>query len=343
MTATQTTIAAAQPVAARSVPSLVAVVVLVLLVFTLRLPSLAEPHHYTDEGIFAATAQRLLDGEALYRGAWDDKPPLVYLVYAAVLALAGPSMVALRLVGVACSAATALVVLGIGRRVGGERTGWLAALLYAVLAALPFIEGTPLLTESLMVLPAALAMLFVLDAADRSGTARDWRLVGAGALLGTAFLFKQVAALDATAAGIWLLCGRSRPLKDAMLLTVGWAAPIAATVLWLAASGLLAEAWHGVFGFYGTYLQEGSAVPAGFKVLRLLPAGVALGWVLWRRRTGTVAARDLSLLWLGVALIGATLAARPFGHYLVQVLAPFAVVVADLTPRPPSLAGKGVP
>ena len=74
---------------------------LVALVFTLRLPSLFEPHHYGDEGVFAATAQRLLHGGMLYTESWDDKPPLVFLLYAAVQALAGPSMLALRLVGVA--------------------------------------------------------------------------------------------------------------------------------------------------------------------------------------------------------------------------------------------------
>src|SRR5579884_1507391 len=71
------------------------VVAVAVLAVALRAPSLLEPHHYSDEGIFAAVAQRLLQGHPLYAGAWDDKPPLVYWLYAGVLAAAGPSMVAL--------------------------------------------------------------------------------------------------------------------------------------------------------------------------------------------------------------------------------------------------------
>jgi 4-amino-4-deoxy-L-arabinose transferase-like glycosyltransferase len=317
--------------------------VVLLLVLTLRLPSLFEPHHYGDEGVFAATAQRLLDGEALYTGAWDNKPPLIFLVYAVVLAVAGPSMAALRLVGILVTVGTALAVLAIGRRTGGEAVGWLAALLYAVLASLPFVEGSLLLTEHLMVMPAAIAVLLVLSATESDARTRDARLLAAGALFGIAFLGKQVAALDAAAAGLWLLCLRPRPLRDAALLTAGWLVLIAVASFALAASGALPEAWRAVFGAYGIYLGEGSAVPAGFKVLRLFPAALALGLLLWRRRHSKVSASDLVLLWLVFSLFGATLAGRPFGHYLIPVLPPFAIILADLTPQPPSLKGdRGV-
>ena len=43
----------------RRLPSLPLIVVAVTLL--LRLPTLVEPHHYADEGIFAAVAQQLLD------------------------------------------------------------------------------------------------------------------------------------------------------------------------------------------------------------------------------------------------------------------------------------------
>jgi hypothetical protein len=348
MTATQPTRARPEAAAFTAVPRTAAVVVLALLVLSLRLPSLFEPHHYGDEGVFAATAQQMLAGDRLYAEIWDNKPPLVFLVYAAVLATVGPSMLALRLVGVVWSAATALVVLMIGRRVGGEAVGWPAALLYAVLAALPLIEGTLLLTEHLMVLPAALGVLLALSGADRRGPARDRLIAGAGACLGIAFLFKQVAAFDAAAVGLWLLCRRDRPLRDAAVLVLGWTVPVAVIALWLTAAGALGEAWQAVVGSYGTYLGEGSVLPAGFQVLRLMPAAIAVAWLLWRRWHGPVSGSDLIVLWLGFAVLGATAGGRPFGHYLVQMLAPAALVTAHLTrfaslTAPPSLAGKGEP
>ena len=306
---------------------------LVLLVLALRLPSLFEPHHYGDEGVFAATAQRLLQGETLYTGAWDNKSPLVFLVYAAVLGLFGPSMLALRLVGVAWSVGTALAVRAIARRTGGG-AGRVAAVVYALLAAVPFIEGTLLLTEALMALPVALAVLATLDAVGREGRRRTLWFLAAGVLLGVGFLFKQVAALDAAAVGLWLLCRRERPVRDAAVLLTGWTVAVGMAALWLAAEGALGEGWHAVLGFYGLYLGEGSVLPPLLALLRFVPATAAVLWCVRRRvRGGMVGGGDLILLWFGFALLGATAAGRPFGHYLVQVLAPAALLVADLTRR----------
>ncbi|MGE0542609.1 MAG: ArnT family glycosyltransferase [Dehalococcoidia bacterium] len=342
MMAIQPVLRRPEPATDRLLPRAAEIAVVVLLVLTLRLPSLFEPHHYGDEGVFAATAQQMLAGDTLYREIWDNKPPLVFLIYAAVIAAAGPSIAALHLTGAIWSAATALVVLAIGRRVGGEVAGWLAALLYAVVASLPMIEGTLLLTEHLMVLPAALAALLTLQGAAQRGRRRDRLIAGAGVALGIACLFKQVAIFDAAAAGLWLICLRGRPRRDAAVLVLGWATPVMATALWFAASGALGSAWEALVGSYNTYLGEGSALPAGFQILRLLPTIVALGWLLWRRRRGQVDGNDLLLIWLSFTVLGATTGGRPFGHYLIQVVAPLVLVTVYLTPRPPSLAGKGV-
>ena len=52
--------------------------------FILRFPSLFEPFWYGDEGIFAAVARNLNLGGTLYQTAWDNKPPAIYLTYAAI-------------------------------------------------------------------------------------------------------------------------------------------------------------------------------------------------------------------------------------------------------------------
>ncbi|HEY4684730.1 MAG TPA: hypothetical protein VII57_01655, partial [Dehalococcoidia bacterium] len=42
----------------------------------LRLPTFFEPPWHTDEGIFAAVAQKVVSGGQLYADAWESKPPL---------------------------------------------------------------------------------------------------------------------------------------------------------------------------------------------------------------------------------------------------------------------------
>src|SRR5690242_18051873 len=51
--------------------------------FLLRLPSLVEPYWYGDEGIYEVIGMALRHGRALYTGIWDNKPPLLYIIYAA--------------------------------------------------------------------------------------------------------------------------------------------------------------------------------------------------------------------------------------------------------------------
>ena len=50
--------------------------------FLLRWPSLFEPYWYGDEGIYQAVGLLIRSGAPLYSGAWDNKPPLLYLLYA---------------------------------------------------------------------------------------------------------------------------------------------------------------------------------------------------------------------------------------------------------------------
>src|SRR3989344_319245 len=53
-----------------------------LLFFILRLPSLIEPNWYGDEGIYQVIGQAINKDRLLYVQTWDNKPPLLYLVYA---------------------------------------------------------------------------------------------------------------------------------------------------------------------------------------------------------------------------------------------------------------------
>ena len=51
----------------------------------LRLPSLAEPTWYSDEGTYADIGRSLLHGATLYHSVWDNKPPGMYWLAAAVV------------------------------------------------------------------------------------------------------------------------------------------------------------------------------------------------------------------------------------------------------------------
>src|ERR1051326_55110 len=57
-------------------------IITLFLFFLLRLPSLFEPYWYGDEGIYQVIGSALRNGRQLYSGIWDNKPPVLYLIYA---------------------------------------------------------------------------------------------------------------------------------------------------------------------------------------------------------------------------------------------------------------------
>src|SRR4030042_2662430 len=83
---------------------------ILLLIFIFRLPSLFEPFWYGDEGIFAAVASNLNQDGVLYQTSWDNKPPMIYLTYAAIFKFFGVSMFWLRLVTVIVVLSTAAIL-----------------------------------------------------------------------------------------------------------------------------------------------------------------------------------------------------------------------------------------
>src|SRR2546421_7706289 len=106
------------------------------LLVTLRVPSLIEPSWYADEGTYADIGRSLDHGAVLYRDAWDNKPPGMYWLGAAI-DLISPSGHGFAEVAFLVAGVATLVVGVIGNRLGGPAARGLPALRCAGRAALP--------------------------------------------------------------------------------------------------------------------------------------------------------------------------------------------------------------
>ena len=111
-----------------------------------------------DEGDDAYVAWRMLEGDVPYRDAFDQKPPGIYAVYAALFALGPRSGVAIHLLLYAWTAACALVLHRLLRELAGATAAAFAVLAFALLAADPRLTATAATTESLMILPIVAAL-----------------------------------------------------------------------------------------------------------------------------------------------------------------------------------------
>ena len=56
-------------------------IIISVVFFFLRFPSLFEPNWYGDEGVYQTLGIGMNAGRLLYKGIFDNKPPLLYFLY----------------------------------------------------------------------------------------------------------------------------------------------------------------------------------------------------------------------------------------------------------------------
>lgn len=163
-------------------------IVAATLSFVARWPFLTVPL-ITDEGGYAYVARRWLDGRGdLYGDLWFDRPQGIFLAYGLIQHTLGTGEVAIRLGAWLVTLATLVVVWAFAREVFSRRVANMAAVLFALIAGSPAIEGFTANAETFMALPAA-GCAWSLWRASRN----DWpgrTLMTAGLLAGIATLLK---------------------------------------------------------------------------------------------------------------------------------------------------------
>ncbi len=158
----------------------------------LRAPYLSLPLE-RDEGEYAYIAQRMLAGDWPYRDAFDQKPPGIFLAYAAAFALVGQTVEVVHGLLGAWTAAALLLLFALVRRLEGSLAAACAALAFAVASIDARLGGTAANTESFLALPALGSLLFLLRALEGGGLRPWW---ACGALGAAACWFKPVAAAN---------------------------------------------------------------------------------------------------------------------------------------------------
>ncbi len=302
---------------------------ILFLIFLFRFPSLFEPFWYGDEGIFAAVANNLNHGGVLYQTAWDNKPPMIYLTYAAIFKFFGVSMFALRMVTAVLVLAVAVVIFEIAKEVIGERRALIATFLFGLLSSLRLLEGNLALTEIFMLLPISLAMFWAIK--------RNFDLFSlflAGLFLAIASLYKQVGALEAAALALFLFLNSKNFLefsRKGATLSLGFVFPYLAVVVYFAPKNLLGDYIFAAYTYYRIYLGESPQYAIIINVLKFLPVVAALLWGLNQKFKGKLGIFHLILLWGAFSFLGSYFSGRTYGHYLVQAVPAVSILLASIS------------
>jgi 4-amino-4-deoxy-L-arabinose transferase-like glycosyltransferase len=317
----------------------------------LRLPSFFEPPWHTDEGIFAAVAQRVLSGGDLYADAWESKPPLFLYLYVAIFKVFGAGVFGLRFAATLFAVAAHIALFFIALRLMSRERAIAAAAVCGVLLGVPFWEGTLALTETFTVLPSALGILLLLIWDERRGAQfsgaggrrlapaeSDALLLAAGLCFGAAFLLRQTALAVPVATGLWLLLrGRDWP-RAAVVTAAGGALMVVPVVAAFEAFGDSHWFWDANVGFFFKYVPSGQQLPFATRPVILLPFVITCAALLLaRRRDETTPAWGLPALWLSLTLAGSLLTGRPYPHYMLQTFPPLALLIAIAMPAPATL------
>jgi hypothetical protein len=309
----------------------------VALALLTRAPFLTVPFLDLDEAAALLGSWTLLDGGTLYVDFVDNRPPLLYGLYALGQLLLGRGMLAVRLL-------TALVVLPLTAFAASaffrhDRRGLAAGLLYLVYgAAFLAHDMHSVSAEALMLLPLGWAV-GLLPGEEEAG--RPGRVFGAGLLIGLAVLVRQHAVLWLPALVVVVGIARGSiggRLGRIILLLVGFGAPLAGGLAVFAALGVAHELIYWTLthnlGYAANPIPRSEALERA--VSYLLPFLVVTGplwWAGWRSRPLFDSRHQRVLV---AALVALTLPAvfvgfRFFPHYFIQLYLPLALAAAPWT------------
>jgi 4-amino-4-deoxy-L-arabinose transferase-like glycosyltransferase len=158
-------------------------------------------HLYQDDGLWFTAAEQILDGHALYRDIYFDKPPALPLVYALLFKLFGAHILVIRIFTILYSILVSATLYLFGSHLYGKRAGLLAAAMFAVFSttyATGHVQG--LNTDFLMLLPYTAGAYLLTRSADATAIFKSpspkWLAICGGALVGVAFQINPKAIFD---------------------------------------------------------------------------------------------------------------------------------------------------
>ncbi len=311
------------------------IIFLVILVLVLRLPSFIMPHYYGDEEIYFVMGRAWSTGLPLYQAMFDHKPPLIYL-----LAGIAPTMFAFRSVLAGVMVIHTILFWKLARLVWAKtrpKMAYVSSFIFVLLSTLPVLEGLTVNAELLMMMPVTAAALILW-----SSKPTEWKkYLAAGLLGGIGWLFKIPVVMDMMALGLFFLVFLKPTLKESFKALFSWsffayvvafALPLVLTFVYYYAKGTGPDYLATVLTVNLGYVSSWSTNSYAFNPFKsgLFVRGMVLGLFtlgLYGVRHKLDKALVLASLWGVFSLFGALLSARPYPHYLQELVAPVALLI----------------
>jgi len=319
----------------------VAVLLLILVLFSVVRWRLAGMPLERDEGEYAYAGQLLLQGIPPYQFAYNMKLPGTYAAYAVIMAVLGQTPQGIHLGLLLVNAATVVLIYFLAARLFGTLAGTVAAATYALLSTHQSTLGFAAHATHFVVL-AAMAGLILLLRADERGKLSMFFC--SGLFFGLAFLMKQPGIFLGAFAFLYLIFVHwrrpgidwARLGQQAGVFLLGCASPFALTCVLLWRAGVFKNFWFWTFSYALQYsslksLKDGWELFT-YHVLPILGAApgvwiialIGLTALLWHPPARRYAVLIVGLFVFSSLAVSAGLYFR--SHYFVLVLPAIALL-----------------
>lgn len=337
------------------------IILLCFIIIFLRLPNFFEPYWYGDEAIYLTLGNALREGGKLYTSIIDHKTPIIY--YLAMTT----SQLHFRILNLAWMIGTTILFFNFAKKLfKKEYIAFFTSLLMVLLTTLPWLEGhIPNGEMFVMGFVMAGAMLFSKTSIFENFFGKEIKikkinfkeifyLLSSGALISLGILTKVPGLLDLGAFLVifWLILASqffsekitSKKLGQTftyllgrgLIFAAGVAVPIALSILYFVLKGqgqdyldygLLynirySQSWSQDFG--SNFLNFSFSLVG--KTLYLFAFVILI----------TLNSNEISKrfqfisIWTALAFFAVLLSSRPYPHYFIQMVPPFALLVTEI-------------
>ncbi|MBF8249532.1 MAG: 2 protein [Candidatus Levybacteria bacterium] len=286
------------------------------LFFILRLPSLFEPLWYGDEGIYQVIGTSLNHGKLLYSQIFDNKPPLLYWLYA----IFQSDQFAIRLASLIFGALAIIMFFFLSKKLfentsKNNKIAFLTTFIFAVLFALPILEGNIANAENFMLLPIIASAFLIISQKS---------FFIAGLILGLAFLFKIVAVFDLGAFLAFCFILNFTSLKNELKLfkiIEGFLIPVLLVALFFTFNGALIDFLRATLISNISYVSYGNKI-GNLPLLLFLKLVLLGGFLLFAlaKREKLNQTTLFTSVWFAFSLFNAFFSQRPYTHYLLVLI-----------------------
>jgi hypothetical protein len=306
------------------------VAVACILFVVLRFPSIIEPSWYGDEGIYQVMGRAINEGRVLYQEIWDNKPPLLYLIYAAF----NGNLFSVKLLSLLSGFLSVVAFFILVRKFFKNKLAvYFSIFLYVFLFGSPILEGNIANAENFMLLPIITSAIFVLE---YSKNRKLKHLVIAGLLLSISLLLKIVAFFDFAAFLIFLLIMDAKKNRELLVnhyATYGFVFILLffAFSVYFLANGAFYDFFQAVFIQNLSYVGEENSllIPMGALVFKTLFLGAFI--YLLKKKSSKLSEQTIFIyLWTAFALFNAFFSERAYTHYLLVLLPAFCLLAGNL-------------